>query len=143
MVDWGYERATITLPDELEEALEAYRRSQDLPLSLTALTQAALRKYLEKRGFLAPSSGHERYLAEAAEPVSGTVLADTGPLYAAVDPSDEHHERAQEDIRRLNSEGFGVAVAYPTLCECYSHDLYKLGAGWRKVGSERSRAPLF
>ena len=73
----------------------------------------------------------------------GTVLADTGPLYVAVDPSDEHHERAQEDIRRLNSEGFGVAVAYPTLCECYPHDLYKLGAGWRKVGSERSRAPLF
>jgi len=61
--------------------------------------------------------------------VIGTVLADTGPLYAAVDPSDEHHERAQEDIRRLNSEGFGVAVAYPTLCECYSLVLYKLGAG--------------
>ena len=80
-------RATVTLPDELEEALEAYRRSQDLPLSLTALTQAALRKYLEKRGFLAPSSGrsfgiplsgcgsgkrdvsaeHDRYLAEATE----------------------------------------------------------------------------
>jgi predicted nucleic acid-binding protein len=55
--------------------------------------------------------------------VIGTVLADTGPLYAAVDPSDEHHERAQEDIRRSNSEGFGVAVAYPTLCECYPHDL--------------------
>jgi hypothetical protein len=50
-------RATITLPDELEEALEAYRRSQDLPLPLTALTQAALREYLEKRGFLPPSSG--------------------------------------------------------------------------------------
>jgi len=80
-------RATITLPDELEEALEAYRRSQDLPLPLTALTQAALREFLEKRGFLAPSSGrsfsispsgcgsgnedvgseHDRYLAEAAE----------------------------------------------------------------------------
>ena len=63
-----------------------------------------------------------------------TVLADTGPLYAAVDPSDEHHERAQEEIGRLNSEGFGVAVAYPTLCECYSLVLYKLGAsvaqGW-------------
>jgi hypothetical protein len=37
--------------------------------------------------------------------VSGTVLADTGPLYAAADPSDDHHERAQGDIRRLNSEG--------------------------------------
>ena len=36
--------------------------------------------------------------------MSGTVLADTGPLYAA-DPSDDHHERAQGDIRRLNSEG--------------------------------------
>ncbi len=66
--------------------------------------------------------------------MSGTVLADTGPLYAAVDPSDGHHERAQGDIRRLNSEGLGVAVAYPTLCECYSLVLYKLGAvtaqGW-------------
>lgn len=80
-------RATITLPDELEEALEAYRRSLDLHLPLTALTQAALREYLEKRGFLSPSPGrsfgitpggrgsgtrnvsseHDRYLAEAAE----------------------------------------------------------------------------
>jgi predicted nucleic acid-binding protein len=61
--------------------------------------------------------------------VSGTVLADTGPIYAAADPSDDHHEAAQGDIRRLNSEGVGVTVAYPTLCECYSLVLYKLGAG--------------
>lgn len=62
------------------------------------------------------------------------VLADTGPLYAALDPSDDNHERAQEDIERLNSEGFGVTVAYPTLCECYSLVLHKLGIqaahGW-------------
>jgi predicted nucleic acid-binding protein len=64
------------------------------------------------------------------------VLADTGPLYAAADPSDDHHERAQGDIRWLNSEGVGVTVAYPTLCECYSLVLCKLGAraaqGWQR-----------
>jgi hypothetical protein len=78
-------RATITLPDELEDALEAYRRSQEVPLALTAVTQAALREYLERRGFLSPagrefvitpaekgsgsndaSTGHDRYFAEAA-----------------------------------------------------------------------------
>ncbi len=80
-------RATITLPDDLEAALESYRRSQGVPLPLTALTQAALREYLAKRGFLPPSSErsfgitpsgrgsgasdvsseHDRYLAEATE----------------------------------------------------------------------------
>jgi hypothetical protein len=80
-------RATITLPDELEEVLEAYQRSQDVPVPLTTVTQAALREYLAKRGFLAPStkrsfritpakkgsgmkdvsSEHDRYFAEAAE----------------------------------------------------------------------------
>lgn len=80
-------RATITLPDELEEALEAYRRSQEVSLPLTAVTQAALREYLERRGFTASAAGgsfritpapegsaerdvsaeHDRHFAEAAE----------------------------------------------------------------------------
>lgn len=62
------------------------------------------------------------------------MLADTGPLYAALDTSDGNHDRAQKDIELLNSEGLGVAVAYPTLCECYSLVLYRLGIdavhGW-------------
>lgn len=44
------------------------------------------------------------------------VLADTGPLYVALDPDDDNHGRAREDIERLNSEGLRVTVAYPTLC---------------------------
>lgn len=55
------------------------------------------------------------------------VLADTGPLYAALDPDDDNHGRAREDIERLNSGGLGVMVAYPTLCEGYSLILYRLG----------------
>lgn len=79
-------RASITLTDELEGALEEYLHSREIPLPLTAVAQGALREYLEKRGFLptparsfgitpaARGSGtqdvsveHDRYLAEAAE----------------------------------------------------------------------------
>ena len=71
-------RATITLPDELEEALEAYRRSQELPLPLTALTQAALREYLEKRGFLPPSSGRSFGITPSdVEAGRGTAVQNT------------------------------------------------------------------
>lgn len=45
-------RATITLTDEIEDALEAYREAQDVQLSTTAITQAALREFLTQRGFL-------------------------------------------------------------------------------------------
>ncbi|MGH3087791.1 MAG: hypothetical protein ACRDSJ_10810 [Rubrobacteraceae bacterium] len=42
-------RATITIPDDLEAKLEEYVRSQDVPPALTAVVQAALREFLEKR----------------------------------------------------------------------------------------------
>ena len=55
------------------------------------------------------------------------VLADTGPLYAAADPSDQYHPRAQAEVRRLTDQGFGVVVARPTLLEAYSLVLHRLG----------------
>lgn len=72
------------------------------------------------------------------------VLADTGPLYAALDPSDRHHDRALEDIDRLNRAKRRVTVAYPTLCEAYSLILYRIGlaGAHRWLREVRSSATL-
>jgi hypothetical protein len=48
-------RATITLADDLEGALDAYAKGQETPPVLTSVVQAALREYLARRGFSAPT----------------------------------------------------------------------------------------
>ena len=45
-------RATVTLPDDLAEAVESYTQAQSVPPALTAVVQTALREYLRERGFL-------------------------------------------------------------------------------------------
>lgn len=45
-------RATLTLPDDLAEAMDNYLQAQEAPPALTAVVQAALREYLGERGFL-------------------------------------------------------------------------------------------
>ena len=45
-------RATMTLPDDLAEAVDRYVKAQEAPPALTAVVQAALREYLRERGFL-------------------------------------------------------------------------------------------
>ena len=45
-------RATVSLPDDLAEAVESYTRAQNVPPALTAVVQTALREYLRERGFL-------------------------------------------------------------------------------------------
>ena len=42
-------RATITIPDDLEQELDAYLAEHDAPPSITSVVQAALRVYLEER----------------------------------------------------------------------------------------------
>ena len=56
-----------------------------------------------------------------------SVLADTGPLYAALDPDDQYHEQAQRELKRLNRDRRQVVVAYPILLESYTLALYRLG----------------
>jgi predicted nucleic acid-binding protein len=50
----------------------------------------------------------------------GMVLADTGPLYAAADPSDIHHSRALDELRQLARSRCEVVVSFPILLEAYS-----------------------
>jgi predicted nucleic acid-binding protein len=55
------------------------------------------------------------------------VLADAGPLYAAVDEADERYKRASDDLRKLDSDRRLVVVAYPTLLEAHALVLTRLG----------------
>jgi predicted nucleic acid-binding protein len=55
------------------------------------------------------------------------VLADTGPLYASVDPDDQYHGRARQEGERLATEGYAVVIPYPTLFESYSLVLQRMG----------------
>jgi hypothetical protein len=45
-------RATMTLPDDLAEAVDRYMKAQEVRPPLTTVVQAALREYLRERGFL-------------------------------------------------------------------------------------------
>jgi len=55
------------------------------------------------------------------------VLADTGPLYAAVDVDDAYHARARRELGILTREKREVMLAYPTLSEAYTLVLHRLG----------------
>jgi hypothetical protein len=47
-------RATITIADDVETAIDAYMKRQEVPPALTAVVQAALREFLARRGFALP-----------------------------------------------------------------------------------------
>lgn len=48
------------------------------------------------------------------------VLADAGPLYAAVDPSDSYHQQAVRELQRLSQDRCNVIVSFSTLLEVHS-----------------------
>jgi predicted nucleic acid-binding protein len=55
------------------------------------------------------------------------VLADAGPLYAAVDEADERHKRASDDLVKLERERQLIVVSYSTLLEAHALVLTRLG----------------
>lgn len=55
------------------------------------------------------------------------VLADAGPLYAAVDEGDAHHQNARNQLQTLDKHRLEVVVPYPILLETYSLVLFRLG----------------
>jgi predicted nucleic acid-binding protein len=63
-------------------------------------------------------------------PMLKPVLADTGPLYALADPSDQYHLEAQAQLERLTAAGRCVAITYLTLAEAYTLVLRRLGAAY-------------
>jgi len=59
--------------------------------------------------------------------MTGPVLADAGPLYAAADAADARHQQALQELERLARDRREVVVAYPTLLETYSLVLFRMG----------------
>ncbi|GCL39161.1 hypothetical protein Th970_04442 [Sphaerospermopsis reniformis] len=55
------------------------------------------------------------------------IIADTGPLYAAIDIDDQYHQRSKTQIQRINAENLTILVPFPVYLETYYLLLYRLG----------------
>lgn len=84
-------RTSMTIPDDLEKALDVYLNDVEVPPALAAVLQAALREYLAQRGYLPAADAlgleRERSTEEKAWP--------RYPLYSG-DPT--LAERAEEEL---------------------------------------------
>jgi predicted nucleic acid-binding protein len=60
--------------------------------------------------------------------MSRAILADAGPLFAAVDPDDAYHKRAQSELKLVAREKRELIVSYSTVLETHALVLRRLGA---------------
>jgi len=64
--------------------------------------------------------------------MTGAVLADTGPLYALADPSEQYHQQAIGELGQILTRKFRIAVHYPVLCESHTLVLRRLGGTYSR-----------
>ncbi|MGI8826559.1 MAG: hypothetical protein ACR2JC_13095 [Chloroflexota bacterium] len=57
-------RSTMSMPGELEQALNAYVGDHEAPPAVTSVVEAALRQFLAERGYLRPSRPFSIHPAE-------------------------------------------------------------------------------
>ncbi|HEY9867507.1 MAG TPA: hypothetical protein V6D21_25250 [Candidatus Obscuribacterales bacterium] len=55
------------------------------------------------------------------------VIADTTPLYALVDSSDQYHLKARQELSQIQQFNLQVMIPYPIVLETYTLVLYRLG----------------
>ena len=55
------------------------------------------------------------------------IIADTGPLYAEADRSDQYHQRSRSELLKINREKLTVIVPYPIYLEAHKLVLYANG----------------
>ena len=64
--------------------------------------------------------------------MTGTVLTDTGPLYALADPSDQYHRQAHSNLQMILARNLRIAVPFPVLCESQNLVLRRLGGAYAR-----------
>lgn len=57
------------------------------------------------------------------------IIADTGPLYAAVDTDDQYHRKSQQELAKINRENLSIIISYPIYLETHKLILQSLGIG--------------
>ncbi len=55
------------------------------------------------------------------------IIADTGPLYAAIDIDDQYHQRSQQELKIINQQKLAIIIPYPIYLETHKLILQSLG----------------
>ena len=70
--------------------------------------------------------------------MSRVLLADSGPLYAIIDRSDEHHQRAKQEFDLITNAGLSLTLIVPVVQETHRLLIQRIGL---HVAEDR-RVPL-